>query len=130
MVSFNDNIIHQENKNPILFHFKSIDKNPAIFELIAIGVYKKDKIEEGSFALYYLKEKTNTSIENKNPSGNNISTYIEYFGFKLENDDDIEIDFGNNNIINLNKTLNKILFNISLTLFQNQAYSDKNCSLL
>ena len=46
MVSFNDNIIHQENKNLILFHFKSIDKNPTIFELIAIGVYKKDKIEE------------------------------------------------------------------------------------
>ena len=69
----------------------------------------KKKNRRRSFALYYLKEKTNTSIENKNPSGNNISTYIEYFGFKLENDDDIEIDFGNNNIINLNKTLNKVL---------------------
>ena len=130
MISFNDNIIHQENKNLILFHFKSINKNPAIFELIAIGEDKKDIIKEGSFGLYYLKEKTNTSIENKNPRGNNILTYIEYFGCKLENDDEIEINFGKNNIINLNKTRNKILFYINLTLLQNQAYSDKNCSLL
>ena len=130
MTPFNDNIIHQENKNLILFHFKSNNNNPVLFELIAIGDHRMDEMVEGKFGLYYLKGKINTYIENKKPTHKTISTYIEYFGCKLENDDEIEINFGNNNIINLNKAKNKVIFNINLTLFQNQAYSDKNCSLL
>ena len=64
------------------------------------------------------------------PSGNNITIYIEYFGCKLENDEKINVNFGDNNIIEFNETINQGIFNISLKLEYNPVYSDKYCALL
>ena len=130
MVPFNDNIIYKEDKKLILMHFKLINNNPGIFELISLYYYSSFGIVEGGFIFTYLQNKTNTNIHNSHPSGNNVSTYIEYFGYKLENNDEIKINFGENNLIILNKTLNKGWFNIHLILENNQAYSDKNCALI
>ena len=130
MVPFNGNIIHQDDKTKILMHFKSINNNSAIFELISLCYYITYRIAEGSFIFSYLKEKSNTYILDTEPSGNNISTYIEYFGCKLEDDDEIRIDFGENNLITFNKTVKKGWFNIHLILENNKVYSDKNCELL
>ena len=94
MVPFNDNIIYKENKKMILMHFKSINNNPGIFELISLDYYVSHGIVEGSFIFSYLKEKTNTYIYNSQPSGNMVTTYIEYFGCNLEDNDEIQIDFG------------------------------------
>ena len=132
MKPFNNNIMYQEkqNKNLILFHFKSVDNNPAIFELISKDDTVTSGIVEGGFIVSVSKEKTNTIIYNSKPSNNNITTFIEYFGCKLEDDEKIVINFGNNIIVNFNKTINKGIFNINLTLEDNFAFSDKDCSLL
>ena len=130
MIPFNDNIISHEGKKMILMHFKSINNNPGIFELISLCSYVSFNIVEGKFIFSYLEGKTYTQIRNYEPSGNNVSTYIEYFGCKLEDNDEIRIDFGENNLITLNKMLKKGRFNINLNLKNNLAYSDKNCALL
>ena len=130
MVPFNDNIIYKEDKKMILMHFKSINNNPGIFELISLDYYVSHGIVQGSFIFSYLKEKTNTYIYNSQPSGNIVTTYIEYFGCNLEDNDEIQIDFGENNLIILNKTIKKGEFNINLNLKNNPSYSDKNCTLL
>ena len=130
MIPFDDNIIYKEDKKLILMHFKSINNNPGIFELISLYYDVSYGIVEGSFIFSYLKEKANTYIKNGEPSGNNILTYIEYFGCKLEDNDEIRINFGENNLITLNKTVKKGEFNINLNLESNTAYSDKNCTLI
>ena len=114
----------------ILMHFKSINNNPGIFKLISLYSYISFNIVEGNYIFSYLEGKRYTQIKNYEPSGDNVSTYIEYFGCKLEGNDEIRIDFGENNLIILNKMLKKGRFNINLNLKDNLAYSDKNCSLL
>ena len=130
MIPFNDNVIYQDDKKFILMHFKSINNNPVIFELISLYYSSAYGIVGGSFVIYYLKEETNTKLYIYEFSGKNISTYIEYFGCNLEDNDEIKIDFENNNLITLNKAVKKGEFIINLSPNNNRVYSNKNCALL
>ena len=132
MNSLNDNIIcnHNDNKKYLLIHFKSINNNPALFDLVSMESNVEIGIIEGNYLVANLKEGGTPPIRNHMPSGNNITIYIEYLGCKLENDEKIYVDFGDNNIISFNETINQGIFNISLKLEKNPVYSDKYCALL
>ena len=130
MIPFDDNIIYQEDKKLILMHFKSINNNPVIFELISVKTYFFYDIDGVISIISYLKEKENTNINIWRDIGNYATIYIEYFGCKLEDNDEIKINFHDFSIITLNKTVKNGKFDVNLNLKNNYVYSDKNCALI
>ena len=131
MIPFNDNIINNDTKNSVLMHFESINNNPVIFEIIALYNGRFPIFTEGSFFFFYLENSIEKTISTLNPSSNNISIYLEYFGCNLDKDELINIKFGDNdNLVMLNKTMNKIVYNTIFDFNKIIIYSSKDCGIL
>ena len=112
-------------------HFVSINNNPVIFEIIALYNGRFPIFTEGSFFFFYLENSIEKTISTLNPSSNNISIYLEYFWCNLDNDELINIKFGDNdNLVILNKAMNKILYNTIFDFNKINIYSSKDCGIL
>ena len=130
MKPFHDNLELDGKEYLVLFHFKSINNNPALLEINSIDYRYNPEFREDLVSHHILLKEINYSIKNYKLEDKDVSVIAEYLGCKFEGDEGIKITLEDGRKIILNKSINKIIFNINLKYRDNYIYSSQFCGIV